>query len=123
MSGRPGLLTPRLLVRLEGLTALVVGVFLYARSGESWLMFALLLLAPDLSIAAYLAGSRAGATAYNLFHNYVGPAAVVIYGIIAGQSLAIGLSLIWIAHIGGDRLLGFGLKYPSDFKDTHIQRL
>jgi hypothetical protein len=30
------------------------------------------------------------------------------------------LSLIWAAHIGLDRMLGFGLQYPTRFKDTHL---
>src|ERR1700739_1736321 len=53
----------RLLLRLEGLAALAVAVALYAHAGFSWLIFALFLLAPDLSMLGYLVGPRAGAAA------------------------------------------------------------
>lgn len=108
----------RLWLRLEGLAILALAAYLYARGGHSWLLFAALFLAPDLSFAAYLAGSRIGAHGYNLLHNYVGPL------VLAAALLATGrppvLSLIWAAHIGFDRLLGYGLKYPTVFGDTHL---
>jgi hypothetical protein len=31
-------------------------------------------------------------------------------------------ALILGGHIGLDRLLGYGLKYPTAFKGSHIQR-
>jgi hypothetical protein len=31
--------------------------------------------------------------------------------------------LIWIGHIGFDRVLGYGLKYPTAFRDTHLGQL
>jgi hypothetical protein len=31
--------------------------------------------------------------------------------------------VIWIVRIGVDRALGYGRKYPSGFKDTHLQRV
>jgi hypothetical protein len=33
------------------------------------------------------------------------------------------IALIWLAHIGLDRMLGYGLKYPTEFKDTHMQHV
>jgi len=32
-------------------------------------------------------------------------------------------ALIWLAHIGIDRALGYGLKYPTFFRDTHLQHV
>lgn len=112
---------PRLWLRLEGLAALAVACYLYARGGHSWLHFALLFLVPDLSFAAYLAGTRVGAIGYNLLHSYVGPLLLAAALLVAGRSPA--MALIWIAHIGFDRLLGYGLKYPTSFAATHLGRI
>lgn len=111
---------PGVLLRTEGaaLTALVVT--LYGRFGESWLLFILLLLAPDLGMLGYLAGSRAGAFTYDLFHTYAPPAALGIAGVLAESPVTYSIALIWFAHIGMDRLLGYGLKYSTGFRDTHL---
>ena len=71
----------------------------------------------------YVAGPRVGALSYDLVHAYVGPLALGVVGVLVGADLAMELALIWAAHIGADRLLGYGLKYPSAFKDTHLQRV
>jgi hypothetical protein len=86
-------------------------------------MFALLLLAPDLSMLGYVAGPRVGAVVYNVFHAYPLPAVLGIFGLLGGSPLVLAVALIWLAHIGMDRLLGYGLKYPTEFKDTHLGRL
>lgn len=108
----------RLWLRLEGLAAVVLAVYLYARGGHSWLLFAALLLAPDLSFAAYAAGARIGAIVYNAVHSYVGPLLLAAWFVADGRPPV--LALIWVAHIGLDRLLGYGLKYPTGFGDTHL---
>ena len=48
-------------------------------------------------------------------------AALGIIGMLVGAPLAVAVALAWFAHIGMDRLAGYGLKYPTDFKDTHLQ--
>jgi len=68
----------------------------------------------------YLANARVGSSAYNSVHTYVGPLALLGFGIGAGNTQALQLGLIWAAHLGFDRLLGYGLKYPTEFKDTHL---
>ena len=83
----------------------------------------MLALAPDLSMLGYVAGPRVGALSYDLVHTYVGPLALGVVGVLVGADLAMQLALIWAAHLGADRLLGYGLKYPSGFKDTHLQRV
>jgi hypothetical protein len=117
------LFRPRTLLHLEGGVALALALLFYARDGESWLLFAVLLLAPDLGMLGYLAGPRIGAATYNLLHTYALALPLTAYGILAGQDLATALGLIWLAHIGMDRLLGFGLKYATVFKDTHLNRV
>ncbi|CAA9462891.1 MAG: hypothetical protein AVDCRST_MAG28-3608 [uncultured Rubrobacteraceae bacterium] len=114
---------PAALLRVEGAAMLAGSVLLYWLHGGSWWMFVLLLLTPDASMLGYLAGPRVGAAAYNAFHAYPLPAAVGIVGLLAGSPLAVGVALVWFAHIGMDRAIGYGLKYPSAFGDTHMGRV
>lgn len=113
----------RIWLRVEGLAALVAAVFSYREQSASWLMFAILFLMPDLSMLGYLAGPRVGATVYNLAHSYVLPAALLVAALLTKRSLAASVGLIWMAHIGFDRMLGYGLKYASAFVDTHFGRI
>lgn len=110
-------------LRCEGLVVLIGSVLLYHDLGRGWLLFALLFLTPDLSMLGYLAGNRAGARAYNLFHTYAASLLLALYGYASSSAMAVTVALIWTAHIGFDRLLGYGLKLPSDFKDTHLGRI
>ena len=114
---------PALMLRVEGATLLAGSVLLYWMGGGSWWLFVLLLLAPDLAMLGYLAGPRVGAVAYNVFHSYPLPAALGLLGLFVGAPLAISVALVWFAHIGMDRLVGYGLKYPAGFKDTHLQKV
>lgn len=114
---------PALLLRLEGLAAFAAALAAYAHDSGAWTMFAVLLLAPDLAMLGYLAGPRIGAAAYNLAHLYIAPLALAAAGSAFGAPTAISLALIWIAHIGMDRALGYGLKYASGFSDTHLGRI
>jgi len=111
---------PFLLLRFEGLAAFATAVALYAYGGFYWPAFAILFLSPDLVMLAYLAGPRIGAAGYNLVHTYVLALALTLAGFFGDFPLATAAGLIWIAHIGFDRALGFGLKYPTGFGDTHL---
>jgi hypothetical protein len=114
---------PRLLLRLEGGALLVLAVVLYWKIGASWWLFAVLILAPDLSFLGYLAGPRLGAMAYNAAHTTLGPIALALIGVLAPASDLTAVALFWIAHIGADRLLGYGLKYDAGFGFTHLGRI
>ena len=107
-------------LRAEGLAVLAGSVWLYAQHGQSWGMLALLFLAPDLSFAAYLGGPRLGAIVYDCAHSYVLPLASGIALAASGNADKLPFVLIWTAHIGFDRALGYGLKYPTGFGDTHL---
>jgi hypothetical protein len=113
---------PRLLLRLEGLALFVTALVVFFDAEHSWLWL-LLFLWPDVSFAAFIAGARVGATAYNATHTSVGPLILGIAGVLTDSRAAVAFALVWAAHIGGDRLLGYGLKYPTAFKDTHLQRV
>jgi hypothetical protein len=114
---------PRLLLRLEGGALLVLAVVLYWKIGASWWLFAVLVLAPDLSFLGYLAGPRLGAMAYNAAHTTLGPIALALIGVLAPVSDLTAVALVWSAHIGADRLLGYGLKYDTGFGFTHLGRI
>jgi hypothetical protein len=83
-------------------------------------MFAVLFLVPDISMLGYLGGRKLGAAVYNVSHTYILPAALGAYGLFQLQPFALAVALIWIGHIGFDRLLGFGLKYETAFGHTHL---
>jgi hypothetical protein len=114
---------PRSLLHVEGLAVLVGALVLYFDQGFGWLLLVALALVPDLSLLGYLAGPRIGALTYDVVHTTTLPIALAVVGVLTDQELAVQLALIWIAHIGVDRLLGYGLKYPTGFKDTHLQRV
>jgi hypothetical protein len=108
------------LLRAEGLIELAVAVAAYRYVGGPWLMFAVLFLLPDASMVGYIANPRIGARIYNLGHTYVAPALMALAGIAMAAPVLQMMALIWAAHIGFDRLLGYGLKYPSAFRATHL---
>jgi hypothetical protein len=114
---------PSFLLRVEGGTILALSVFLYRQNHASWLLFALLFLTPDLFMLGYVASVRAGGAIYNFAHTLLTPVVLLAIGILTGKPQFLPLVLIWTAHIGFDRLLGFGLKYPTQFKDTHLQHV
>jgi hypothetical protein len=114
---------PRLLLRLEGGALAAIAIVLYAQQGASWWLFAALILAPDLSFLGYLAGPRMGAIAYNAAHTLVVPFALALVGGFLPASILIVVALIWAAHIGVDRALGYGLKYARGFGFTHLGRI
>jgi hypothetical protein len=117
---RPG---PKLLLHVEGMAVLAASAVAYERTGARWLWFAVFFLAPDVSMVGYALGPRAGSLAYNVVHTYTAPLALGIAGALAHQPSWAPVALVWIAHIGFDRLLGYGLKYETSFKDTHLSRI
>ena len=98
---------PKLFLRLEGLALFAASLAAFIYLKQSFWVFAALILVPDLCLAFYFVGPRQGAIVYNICHSTIGP----------------WLLAIWLAHIGFDRAIGYGLKYPSDFRDTHLGRI
>ncbi len=115
--------SPLWLLRLEGAVVLIIALMLYSRLESGWWLFVLLFFVPDVSMVGYAVNAKSGATIYNLVHAYALPAVLGLIGLSMANGLLTSLSLIWFAHIGLDRLLGFGLKYPTEFKDTHLQHV
>jgi hypothetical protein len=113
---------PRVLLHLEGLAAFVGALVAYRHLGGGVGLFLALFLVPDLSMLGYARGPRVGAAAYNAAHSYVGPALLATLGLFLGAHGALIAAAIWVAHIGLDRALGYGLKYGTAFRDTHLGR-
>jgi Domain of unknown function (DUF4260) len=120
MTTRQGRAAVRAILRLEGAVALALSVAAYNALGFSWWLFAATLLLPDLAMLGYLRDVRTGALTYNLAHTYVAPFILALIGYLAGIPLVLALATVWAAHIGLDRILAYGLKYPTAFKDTHL---
>jgi hypothetical protein len=117
------MLKPKLLLHAEGAAVLFTACICYHQLHGSWLWFALLILTPDLFALGYLVNKTVGAMMYNLVHTYTAPLLLLLGLWLAGQSSYLWLVLIWLAHIGMDRMVGYGLKYETAFKDSHLQRV
>jgi hypothetical protein len=114
---------PGILLRIEGAFVLAMSVFFYRSGGARWSFFFLFFLWPDLSMVGYLASAQLGSRLYNSVHAYIFPLALAGVASSQHRSALCSCALIWLAHIGFDRALGYGLKYPTFFKDTHLQRV
>ncbi len=110
-------------LRLEGVAAFVGGIALFGATGGNWLFIVPMILLPDLSAAGFLAGPRVGAFTYNLFHNWVPGIATLGIGLWLSSPAVVLAASILIAHVGMDRAVGYGLKLPGSFHDTHLGRM
>ena len=125
VAAQPPLVAPsiRAWLRIEGLAGFVAGIVLFVGLGGPWFLAIPLLLVPDMSALGYLRGPRVGAVTYNLVHNWAIGLVVLGIGVWSGVG-AVGLAgAILIAHVGMDRVAGYGLKLPSSFQDTHLGRI
>jgi len=113
---------PALLLRAEGLAILAAAVTVYFTQGFGWVAFALLLLTPDLAFLVFIVNKRAGVATYNAVHALTAPVILGLAALLIGSTLGLQLALIWLAHIGMDRLFGYGLRYLNDADDSHMKR-
>jgi hypothetical protein len=113
----------RWLLRLEGLAIFLFSLMAYEFMGFPWGFFILVFLVPDLSLFAYFHSAKVGAIAYNIMHSYVLPLMLFAYGFFVSSSEVDRVAIIWIAHIGFDRALGYGLKYSRGFRYTHFGKI
>lgn len=111
--------------RLEGAAVLLAGLAWLVHAGAPLPVWALVALffAPDLAFAAYGAGPKIGAFAYNLVHAYGTGALLLAAGAVAGMPVLAAVGLLWAMHAGFDRMLGYGLKASTGFADTHLGRI
>lgn len=111
--------------RFEGGLVFIAALVLYAQVEPvlPWWGALLVFFAPDLSFFAYGAGTRFGSWIYNLVHVYALGVVLMALGGLLGSPLLAALGALWLAHSGFDRMLGYGLKAQTSFKDTHLGRL
>src|SRR5580765_98250 len=110
-------------LRVEGLAVLAAGLAGFLFLGLPWWAFLLLLIVPDVSMIGYVRGPRIGAIVYNVAHDLVTGAALVGLGLALGSVPLAAIGAIFVAHSGMDRMMGYGLKLPSSFQDTHLGRI
>jgi hypothetical protein len=110
-------------LRLEGIAVLGAGLAGFLALGLPWYLFAVLLLAPDVSAAGYLRGPRVGAIVYNVVHDLFTGAAIAGVGLALGSVPVMAVGAVLVAHSGMDRAAGYGLKLPTSFQDTHLGRI
>jgi len=110
-------------LRLEGLAAFAAGLGIFGATGGNWLFIIPLLLLPDVSAAGFLVGQRVGTFTYNLVHNWVPGLAVLALGGWLASPVVVLAGAVLVAHVGMDRAVGYGLKLPSSFHDTHLGRM
>ncbi len=113
----------RLTLQAEAAGVFALILYAYALLGGTWGIFALLLLAPDLFMVGYLFGPRIGGICYNFGHTYLIPLTLGALAHAAGADMLLKIAVIWTAHIAMDRMIGYGLKYFSGFRSTHLQRV
>ncbi len=109
-------------IQLEELGLLAIAIFgLYLQPLQfAWWVWILLFLSPDLGLVGYLINTKVGAITYNLLHHKFIGAAVLATGYFTHNPNFVLCGLILLGHSSFDRALGYGLKYPDDFKHTHL---
>jgi len=111
---------PKTLLRIEGACIFGSTIWAYSRFGQSWWTFAGIILLPDLGIGGYLANTTVGSILYNSVHTETPPIFLLCTALARNNKALAGWALCWLAHIGTDRMLGYGLKYGTGFAHTHL---
>ncbi len=109
--------------RIEAFTLFIISTYFYFDLGFSLVAYLLLLLVFDVFMVGYIKNAKVGAYIYNLGHSLIFPLVILLIAWATNSEAAMGLSLIWMAHIGLDRFLGYGLKLASGFKETHLGKI
>jgi len=111
------------LIKLEGLALFGLSIFLFSQLGYAWWWYPLLFFMPDLSMAGYAAGPRTGAIVYNFIHHHAVSIGLYVLGFFLGLPVLQLTAVILLGHSNLDRLLGYGLKYPDAFQNTHLGQI
>ncbi|MEI5990679.1 hypothetical protein A5881_002184 [Enterococcus termitis] len=116
-------MTNKTILQIENGALFLVALTLYIKLGFPILYFFLFLLLPDVTMVGYLKNPAVGAKIYNVGHNLIFPALLSFIYLFTHTSLLLAIAIVWFAHVFMDRAMGYGLKYPDEFKHTHIQNL
>jgi hypothetical protein len=114
---------PRIFLRVDGLVLFITALLLFGTLGQRWWLVPVFLFVPDIFMVGYAKSTELGAWIYNIGHSYLLPTATALSGWYLHHYFLLALGLIWLAHIGMDRFLGYGLKYHDNFKLTHLGNL
>lgn len=112
-------------LQLEEWMQMGVAIFLLTQQALPlhWGWWILLFFAPDISMVGYAGGNRVGAFCYNLFHHKGFAVAIALAGWYYDHQILLAAGLLLFAHSAFDRALGYGLKYQTGFKFTHLGEL
>lgn len=110
-------------LRAEGAVAFAWGLVIWVLLNQPLPLFIVALLLPDLSMLGYLRGPHVGAILYNIVHNWATAGLVLLIALVAQSGPLILVGAVLLGHVGIDRALGYGLKYPTAFHDTHLGRI
>lgn len=110
----------RNLLKIEEAAMFAFGVYLLWGFALPWWLLLILLFTPDLGAVGYLAGPRFGALTYNVLHHKAVALALFIMGMVSANDFFQIAGMVIFSHSSFDRVLGFGLKYPDSFSNTHL---
>ena len=108
------------IIKLEELGLFILGMYLFSLLNFEWWWFLVLILAPDLSMLGYIFGNKSGAFFYNIFHHRAIAVLLYIMGCYFKIEILQLSGIILFSHSAMDRFFGYGLKYESGFKYTHL---
>jgi len=108
------------LLRLEEVFLFGLSMYLFSYLDYSWWLYAGFFLAPDLSMLGYLWNPRFGSWTYNLIHHKGLAVALYVIGRLMMNPALQFTGLILLGHSSLDRALGYGLKHPDAFQNTHL---
>ena len=111
---------PYMILRLEGVVILICSIIILIYLKSNWILNIVVFLLIDISLLGYLSNPKLGATIFNIGHTLSLPIILLIIGILINSSISIQIGIIWVAHIGYDKMKGFGLKYPDSFDSSHL---
>jgi hypothetical protein len=114
---------PQIFLRVDGFLLFIASLLLFSSIRQSWWLVPLLLFVPDIFMVGYAKSTKVGALIYNTGHSYLLPTVTTMFGWYQHHHLVLAIGLIWLAHVGMDRFLGYGLKYDDNFKHTHLGNL
>ncbi|MFL5748244.1 MAG: DUF4260 domain-containing protein [Niastella sp.] len=108
------------LIALEEAAMLALSIYLFSRLSFAWWVYLALILTPDLSMIGYMVNTKVGAWLYNFFHHKAVAIVLYIAGAYLNNEVVQLIGLILFGHSSMDRMLGYGLKYPDSFQNTHL---
>ncbi|MEX0722291.1 MAG: DUF4260 domain-containing protein [Gracilimonas sp.] len=114
----------KILLTLEELALFIGSVILFGLATEySWWMYALLFFLPDVSFTAYFINTKIGSWFYNIFHHKGIMIVLILAGYFADIKWLLAVGIVFLGHSAFDRVFGYGLKFPDDFKHTHLGKI